>query len=330
MALKREAGMETGKIVVLDRSSVGEDISVEPLKKYGDVTLYMSTQNEDAAQRVRDADIIIVNKTPMNASTLDQAGRVKLICEFATGYDNIDLEYCTKRGIRVANVVNYSTAAVAQHTVACVLYLLENLRYYDDYVKSGAYGAQAAFSHFGRPFGELDGKTWGIVGMGNIGRRVAAIAEAFGCRVISHSVSGVCRDTGYEQVDFDTLLACSDILTLHCPLSERTRGLMNLEAFRRMRRTAILVNVARGAVIREKDLYTALTEKLIAGAALDVLEKEPIAPDNPLPGIQDSSRLLITPHMAWASVEARTRLLTETCLNIESFLRGENRNVLNP
>lgn len=325
-----ETEMETKKIVILDRSSVGADVSVEPLKKYGDVTFYMSTPDGDAAERVKDADIIIVNKTPMNASTLDTAGRVKLICEFATGYDNIDLEYCTKRGIRVANVVNYSTAAVAQHTTACVLYLLENLRYYDDYVKTGAYGAQAGFSHFGRPFCELDGKTWGIVGMGNIGKRVAAIAEAFGCHVITHSVSGVRRDTGYEQVDFDTLLARSDILTLHCPLSERTRGLMDLEAFRKMKRTAILVNVARGAVVRETDLYTALTEHLIAGAGLDVLGKEPIAPDNLLLKIQDSSRLLITPHMAWASVEARTRLVTETCLNIESFLRGENRNILNP
>ncbi len=318
------------KIVVLDRSSVGEDVSVEPLEKYGEVETYLTTKDEEALERVRDADIIVVNKTPMDARILDQASRVKLICEFATGYDNIDLEYCTKRGIRVANVVNYSTSSVVQHTVACVLYLLEKLPYYDNYVKSGAYSAQPRFSHFGMPFRELDGKTWGIIGMGNIGTRVAVVAEALGCRVITHSVSGTPRENGYEQVDFDTLLRRSDILTLHCPLSEKTRGLMDLEAFRKMKRTAVFINVARGAVVKEEDLYTALQENLIMAAGIDVLCKEPPAPDHPLLSIQDSTKLLITPHMAWAGVEARTRLVTETCLNIESFLEGGMRNILNP
>ena len=257
-------------IVVLDRSSVGEDVSVEPLKKYGDVTFYMTTKDEEAAERVKDADIIIVNKTPMNAETLDGAGHLKLICEFATGFDNVDLAYCRKRGIPVVNVVNYSTAAVAQHTIACVLYILEKIRYYDDYVKTGAYGAQPRFSHFGLPYSELDGKTWGIVGMGNIGRRVAAIAEAFGCRIICFSASGRGCCTEYEQVDFDTLLRESDVLTLHCPLSERTRDLINLEALQKMKKTAILVNVARGAVVNEADLCTALKENWIMGAGIDL------------------------------------------------------------
>ena len=155
-------------IVVLDRSSVGEDVSVEPLRKYGNVTFHMTTRDEEAADRVKDADIIVVNKTPMNACTLEGASHLKLVCEFATGYDNVDLEYCRKRGIPVVNVVNYSTAAVAQHTIACVLYILEKLRYYDDYVKTGVYASQPRFSHFGLPYYELDGKTWGIVGMGNI------------------------------------------------------------------------------------------------------------------------------------------------------------------
>lgn len=318
------------KIVVLDRSSVGEDVSIEPLSRYGEVEYYMTTQNEDAADRIKDADIVVVNKTPMNASTLDTASHVRLICEFATGYDNIDLEYCTKRGIRVANVVNYSTAAVAQHTIAMVMYILEKLRYYDDFVKEGAYGAQAGFSHFGLPYYELDGKTWGIIGMGNIGKKVAAIAEAFGCRVIYYSASGRNNCEEYERVDFETLLHNSDILTLHCPLTDRTRGMMNLDAFRQMKKSAILVNVARGAVVNEADLYTALEEKLIMGAGIDVLSREPIVSDNPLLAFRDSTRLLITPHMAWASVEARTRLVTETCMNIESFLAGGDCNVLNP
>ena len=317
-------------IVVLDRSSVGEDVSVEPLKKYGEVTFHMTTKDEEAAERVKDADIIIVNKTPMNADTLDGASHLKLICEFATGFDNVDLDYCRKRGIPVVNVVNYSTAAVAQHTIACVLYILEKLRYYDGYVKSGAYGSQPRFSHFGLPYSELDGKTWGIVGMGNIGRKVAAIAEAFGCRVICFSASGRGGCTDYEQVDFETLLRESDVLTLHCPLSDRTRNLIDLEALKKMKKTAILVNVARGAVVNEADLCTALQENWIMGAGIDVLSREPIDPGNPLLQIQDSSRLLITPHMAWASVEARTRVVTETCRNIEAFLRGEARNVVNP
>lgn len=227
-------------------------------------------------------------------------------------------------------MVNYSTAAVAQHTIACVLYILEKLRYYDDYVKSGAYGSQPRFSHFGLPYSELDGKTWGIVGMGNIGRKVAAIAEAFGCRVICFSASGRGGCTDYEQVDFETLLRESDVLTLHCPLSDRTRNLIDLEALKKMKKTAILVNVARGAVVNEADLCTALQENWIMGAGIDVLSREPIEPGNPLLQIQDSSRLLITPHMAWASVEARTRVVTETCRNIEAFLRGEARNVVNP
>ena len=234
----------------------------------------------------------------------------------------------SSRGITVVNVRNYSTAVVAQHTFAMALYLLEKLRYYDDYVKNGVYASQSSFSHFGMTFGELEGKTWGIVGMGNIGRKVASIAQAFGCRVIFYSASGKSTCTDYEQVDFDTLLAQSDVLSLHCPLSDRTRGLIDLAAMKKMKPSAVLINVARGPVVKEADLCTALKENLIAAAGLDVLEKEPMVPDSPLLEFQDSSRLLITPHMAWASLEARTRVVTETCRNIESFLAGEPRNVV--
>ena len=321
--------METEmKIVVLDRSSVGEDVSVAPFEKYGEVVLYSNTTANEAPERVRDADIIVVNKTPMNEATLSGAARVRLICEFATGYDNIDLDYCRSRGITVVNVRNYSTAVVAQHTFAMALYLLEKLRYYDDYVKNGVYASQSGFSHFGMTFGELEGKTWGIVGMGNIGRRVAAIAQAFGCRVIFYSASGRSTCTDYEQVDFDTLLARSDVLSLHCPLSDRTRGLIDLAALKKMKPSAILINVARGPVVKEADLCTALSENLIAAAGLDVLEKEPMVSDSPFLEFQDSSRLIITPPMAWASLEARTRVVTETCKNIEGFLAGEARNVV--
>lgn len=316
-------------IVILERASVGEDVSVESLSQLGTVISYDNTLSSQVAERIKDADVIIANKTPLGSVNLAKAENVKLICEFATGYDNIDLEYCRARGIKVANVVNYSTAAVAQHTFALCLYVLEKLNRYDAYVKLGQYASQLSFTNFDQPFTELSGKTWGIVGMGNIGKSVARIAEAFGCRVICYSPTGSKSAAGYDYVDFDTLLAQSDFLSLHCPLSDATRGMMNLEAFRKMKNTAILINVARGPVVNEFDLYRALLEGEIAGAGLDVLSEEPIKRSNPLSKIMDSNKLVITPHMAWASTEARNRVVEETYKNILAFTKGEDRNIVN-
>ena len=317
------------RIVILERNSVGTDVSVDSISKYGETTVYRNTTAEDVAERVKDAEIIIANKAPLNEATLKNAQKVKLICEFATGYDNVDLAYCKSRGIKVANVVNYSTDAVAQHTFALCLYILEKLHHYDGYVKSGEYASQDRFSNFNIPYTELAGKTWGIIGMGNIGRKVAEIAKAFGCHVIFYSVTGKSSCTEYEQVDFDTLLRESDFLSLHCPLSDITRNLINMEALKKMKKTAILINVARGPVVNDEDLYTALTENYILGAGLDVTGTEPMKDSNPLSKIKDSNRLIITPHMAWASIEARERCVSETCKNIEAFLKGENRNIVN-
>ncbi len=317
------------KIAVLERDSVGTDVDVSCFEKFGEVTYYGNTVADTVAERVKDAEIIISNKAPMNASTLQGAAHVKLICLFATGYDNVDLAYCKSRGIKVANVVNYCSTAVAQHTLLLALALSEKLAFYDDYVKSGAYGAQDRFSNFDRPFTELAGKTWGIVGMGSIGHKVASLAEAFGCKVIFYSASGRSSCTEYQRVEFDKLLQESDILSLHCPLSDRTRGLFNKEAFIRMKETAILINVARGPVVNTQDLHDALMEGQIAAAGLDVLEKEPMAKDDPLYEIKDSTQLIITPHMSWASREARTRLVGEVMRNIQAFLDGEDRNVVN-
>lgn len=316
------------KIAVLERNSVGTDIDVTCFEDFGEVTYYRNTVAADAAEKVKDVDIIIANKAPMNEETLKDAPNVKLICEFATGFDNIDLEYCKKRRIKVANVKDYSTAAVAQHTFALTLYLLEHLPHYDTYVKDGSYGAQDRFSNFDLPFTELAGKTWGIIGMGNIGRMVARIATAFGCKVIFHSVTGKSTCTEYEQVSKDELLAQSDILSLHCPLSDLTRNFIDKEALSKMKKTALLINVARGPVVNNADLYDALESGEIAAAGLDVLEKEPIAADNQLGKIRDSNKLIITPHMAWASVEARERLVNEVYKNIEAFLKGEDRNII--
>ena len=317
------------KLVVLERNSAGTDVDVSCFEKFGEVTYYPNTVAENTAERIKDADIIISNKAPLNETTMKDAPNVKLICLFATGYDNVDIEYCKSRGIKVANVVNYSTPTVAQHTLLLALMLTEKIAHYDQYVKSGAYSAQDRFSNFDRVFNDLEGKTWGIVGMGTIGRRVAGLAQAFGCKVIFYSASGNSTCTEYERVDFDTLLKESDILSLHCPLSDRTRGLINKSAFEKMKKTAVLINVARGPVVNTQDLYDALISDRIAAAGLDVLEKEPMAKDNPLRQIQDSTKLIITPHMAWASIESRTRLVEEVYKNIEAFLNGESRNVVN-
>ncbi len=317
------------KIVILERDSVGRDVSVGYLSRLGEVTAYANTEIEEIEDRIKDANIIIANKSPLNEQTLKNAKDVKLICEFATGYDNVDLDYTRKRGIKVANVVDYSTAAVAQHTFALCFYLLGKLRYYDDYVKSGEYGAQSRFSAFDLPFTELDGKTWGIVGMGNIGKKVAQIASAFGCKVIFYSASGNSSCTDYERVDLDTLLNKSDFLSLHCPLTDKTRNLIDLDALKKMKRTAILINVARGPVVNDEDLYTALTKDMIAGAGLDVTSTEPMADENPLSKFKDSNKLIITPHLAWASIEARNRVVKETYKNIEAFMKGEDRNIVN-
>jgi len=317
------------KIVILERNSVGTDVSVEALSKYGELIIHRNTTASEVAERIKEADIVIANKAPLNAETLKYAENVKLICEFATGYDNVDLNYCREKGIKVANVVNYSTDAVAQHTFALCFYILEKLRHYDDYVKSSEYAAQDRFSNFDLPYTELAGKTWGIIGMGNIGRKVAQIAQAFGCKVIFHSVTGKSQCKEYEQVDFTTLLQESDVLSLHCPLSDITRNLIDLAALKKMKETAILINVARGPVVNDEDLYTALTENVILGAGLDVTSTEPMKDSNPLSKFMDSNRLIITPHMAWASIEARNRVVSETCKNIEAFLNGEERNIVN-
>ena len=322
--------MDKVKIVILERNSVGVDTPVDCFEELGEVTCYPNTTTAvEVRERTKDADIIVANKARLNEESLRESPNVKLICEFATGFDNCDLAYCNSRGIKVANVADYCTDMVAQHTFTLMLTLLQKLPHYDEYVKSGAYAAQDRFSNFDEPFTELAGKTWGIVGMGHIGKKVAQIATAFGCRVIFHSVTGKSTVTEYEQVDKDTLLRESDFLSLHCPLSELTRNFIDKEALRKMKKTAVLVNVARGPVVNNTDLYDALMNGEIMAAGLDVLEKEPLQLSNPLSKIKDSNRLIITPHLAWASVEARFRCVNEAYLNAKAFLNGEPRNIVN-
>lgn len=315
-------------IVVLEQNSIGLDIDLTIYKEFGNVTYYGNTVHE-VAERIKDADIVIANKARLNEESMKDAPNVKLICEFATGYDNVDLEYCKKRGIAVANVVDYSTPAVAQHTFAMALYLLERLPYYDNYVKCGTYASQDRFSNFDKPFLELEGKRWGIVGLGNIGKKTAKIAKAFGCEVVYYSVTGKNSNQEYKRVEFDELLETCDFISVHCPLSDLTKNLIDYSAMKKMKKTAILLNVARGPVVNNADLYRALMEGEIYAAGLDVLEKEPITDENPLSKIKDSEKLIITPHMAWASTESRTRLAIEVYENIKAFLNGEKRNIVN-
>ena len=323
--------MDKMKIVILERNSVGLDVPVNCFEELGEVTYYANTKTiEEVKERTKDADIVVANKAPMCREALSGSANLKLICEFATGFDNCDLTYCKEKGITVCNVADYCTDMVAQHTFTLALALLQKLAYYDNYVKSGEYSAQERFSNFDVPFTELSGKTWGIVGMGNIGKRVAKIATAFGCRVIFHSVTGKSTVTEYEQVDKDTLLTESDFLSLHCPLSDLTKNFIDSEALKKMKKTAILVNVARGPVVNNPDLYEALESGEIMAAGLDVMEKEPLELSNPLSKIKDSNKLIITPHLGWGSVEARTRCVNEAFLNAKAFLAGESRNVVNP
>lgn len=297
------------KIVFLDAKTIGEDIDLSGYDKLGEVVKYDFSTPEEARERTRDADVIILNKVVIDENSIGDAEHLKLVCVTATGTNNLDKVYLENRGIAWRNVAGYSTETVAQHTFALLFYLLEHLNYYDDYVKSEKYVNDITFTHFDKVFHELNGKRWGIIGLGAIGRRVADIAKLFGCQVSYYSTSGKNDQPGYERVDFDTLLGQSDIVSVHAPLDENTKGLMNRETFGKMKASAIFLNLGRGPIVVEEDLAEALEQGVIAAAGLDVLSVEPMSRENPLRSIKDSNRLLITPHIAWASVEARMRLM---------------------
>ena len=307
------------KIVFLDVKTIGEDIDLSGYEALGEVVKYDFSTSEQARERTRDADVIILNKVEINEKSIGDADKLKLVCVTATGTNNLDKEYLAERGIAWRNVAGYSTETVAQHTFALLFYLFEKLSYYDDYVKSEKYIGDVSFTHFDHVFHELTGKTWGIIGLGNIGRRVADIAKMFGCHVIYYSTSGQNSQPGYERVEFDELLEKSDIVSVHAPLTEETQGLMDAKAFSKMKESAIFLNLGRGPIVVEKDLADALDNGDIAAAGLDVLSVEPMREDNPLRRIKDSEKLIITPHIAWASVEARTRLMEIILGQIKEF-----------
>lgn len=307
------------KIVFLDVKTIGEDIDLSYFDALGEVVKYPFSTSEEALERTQDADVIVLNKVEINEKSIGKAKNLKLVCVTATGTNNLDKEYLAKRGIEWRNVAGYSTESVAQHTFSLLFYLLEKMRYYDDYVKTEKYIGDVTFTHFANVFHEIAGMTWGIVGLGNIGRRVADIAKCFGCKVIYYSTSGKNNNSDYKRVSFDELLTQSDIVSVHAPLDENTRNLFGKEAFAKMKKSAIFINVGRGPIVVEQDLVDALNEGEIAAAGLDVLSVEPMSEQNPLRTIKDSNKLIITPHIAWASVEARTRLMKIISNQIKEF-----------
>lgn len=308
------------KLVFLDRKTIGEDLDLTPFEDFGEVVMYPFSTPEEVPERVKDADVIILNKVPINEATIGGAKALKLVCVTATGTNNLDKEYLEQQGIAWRNVAGYSTESVAQHTFAMLFYLYENLSYYDSYVKQERYVNDKMFTHFDSVFYEIHGKTWGIIGLGAIGKRVAEMAKCFGCDVQYYSTSGKNHNSKYQEVDFDTLLRTSDIISIHAPLDDNTYHLMDKEAFAKMKSSAVLINVGRGPIVVEEDLRYALDTNLIGGAGLDVLDVEPMSEQTPLRNLKDSSRLLITPHIAWASVEARTHLMDIIYHQIKDYL----------
>ena len=309
------------KIVFLDTLPLGSVSNLGELKKIGAVDLYEFTPPDKVVERVKDADVIITNKVRIDKKIMDQADRLKLICLSATGTDNIDVDHATRKGIEVKNVKGYSTHSVAQTTFSLIMYLLSRPAYYDQYVKSNAYSISPVFNHIGPEFWELNGKTFGIIGLGAIGKKVAEIAQAFGSKIIYYSTSGKNLENPYPQVSLNDLLKMSDIVSIHAPLNENTHNLIRMDELRLMKPSAILINAGRGGIINEKDLAKAIDEQVIAGAGLDVLEQEPIKPDNPLLQVKYKDNIIITPHIAWTSIEARELLMQKVIENIENFMK---------
>jgi len=308
------------KLVLLDAKTLGEDLDLSPLEAFGTLTQYQTTDSEETLKRIQDAEIIITNKVVINAEAMEKAKALKLICIAATGMNNVDLAYAKKKGIVVKNVAGYSTQSVVQHTFAMALYLREKMAYYDNIVKSKTWSKSGLFTDVSRPYSEISGKKWGIIGLGSIGREVATVATAFGAEVVYHSTSGKIRKEAYAHEDLETLLKSCDIISIHAPLNAKTENLIDASNLTLMKEGALLLNLGRGSIVNEADLAKELDKREIY-AGLDVLTPEPILEENPLLHIHNPERLLITPHIAWASIEARRKLLEGIVHNIEEFLK---------
>jgi len=311
------------KLTVLDKATVGEDLDISPLRAYGELTVYDETSPEQIAERIRDSHVVLINKVRLFKEQLKDAAQLRLICVFATGFDNIDVAYARERGIAVCNVPAYSTESVTLLTVSTALALCTHLREYARFVADGDYTKEGKPNRLTPVFHEIAGKTWGIVGGGHIGTRVGEIAEALGARVLVHQRHAHPR---FPTVDMDTLCRESDILSLHCPLNDATRHIVDARRLSLMKPSAILVNEARGAVTDEQAVAQAVEEGRLAAFGADVYSKEPFDADHPFYRIKARDNVLLTPHTAWGAYEARERCLQVVCSNIEAFVSGERQN----
>ncbi|KLE10266.1 MULTISPECIES: D-2-hydroxyacid dehydrogenase [Arcobacteraceae] len=309
------------QIVILDRATLGFDIDVNIFSKFGNVTSYDSTKENETAQRVKNADIVLTNKVVIGKNEIDNSN-IKLICITATGMNNVDLEYAKEKNIAVKNVAGYSTSSVVQVGFSMILYFVQKLNYYKKYVDEGNWQKNELFTHIDEPFFELDKKRVGIIGLGEIGRNFAKKAKAFDCEVVYYSTSGKNSNSEYKSISLEELLKTSDIISIHAPLNENTKNLLTYENMKNMKDGAILLNLGRGGIINESDLAKLIDEKEIY-CGIDVVSKEPIEESNPLLKVKNKNRLLLTPHIGWASIEARTRLVNMVAKNIEDFIDGK-------
>jgi len=307
------------QIVLLDAKTLGEDLDLSILKHFGTLTSYDTTSEEETLERIMNAEIVITNKVVLSANILAQTQKLKLICIAATGTNNVDMEAATSNGIEVKNVKGYSTKSVVQHTFAMTLYLLEKMAYYDAVVKDDRWAESGLFTDVSHPFYEISGKKWGIIGMGMIGQSVAQLATAFGAEVSYHSTSGENLNHAYPHKTLEFILKDCDIISIHAPLNDKTYDLINEINLPYLKDGAILLNLGRGGIVNETDLAFELDRREIY-AGLDVLETEPMMLNNRLNEVKHKERLLITPHIAWTSIEARKKLLEGIVKNIETFL----------
>ena len=307
-------------IVILDSLTYGDDVDLSIFDKFAKVTSYKTTEANQTQDRIKDAEIIITNKVVIDKEIMQNAPKLKLICVGATGMNNIDLEYAKKSNIEVKNVAGYSTNSVVEHTLSMLFYLVSHSRYFDEYVKSKQWCKSEIFTHLGRSFYEISGKTWGIIGLGEIGRKMAKTALCLGADVQYYSTSGKNRDNKeYRNVELEHLLKTSDIVSIHAPLNENTKNLINRDNLKLLKDKAVLINVGRGGIVNEADLADELNKRDIY-AGLDVLSNEPIKENHPLFNVKRAENLYITPHIAWTSIEARQRLIELIAKNIEEFL----------
>ncbi len=314
------------KIAILDAATLGDGLDIGVLSSIGEVCAYDYTDADYVKERIADADVVLINKFKITKEVLAFAEKLKLVCVFATGYDNIDVAACTERDIAVCNVKGYSTHSVAQLTILMALTLIEKIGAYTDFVKDGSYTKSGVPNRLSPINHELYGKTWGIVGAGAIGGQVAKVAEAFGCKVIAFKRTP-CDE--FNCVTLDTLLKEADIISLHTPLNDGTRGIIGKSELDMMKNDAILINVARGAVTDEEAVANAVLEGEIGGFATDVYSVEPFPENHPMQRLLSCDNVMLTPHMAWGTLEARVRCLDEVVKNIESFLNGGKRNRVN-